>query len=167
MGVEVRRLVETFATDVAAEGLLPRVDAVVPLEHADRGEALAAHGAAVRLLLCVPAHVDLQLAGEAEALAALLAAVPPLYALARVRGAGGQRLQGSDAFYLQYVRALLAVCAQEAPGCPVAVGGGPRVARSRSAVGVNGRGRRRAAGLPGALGLHLPRGGWRWGRRRM
>jgi len=106
--VEVRRLVEAFPADVAAEGLLPRVDPVVPLEHADRGEALPAHRAAVRLLLGVPAHVHLQLAGKAEALPALLAAVPPLDALARVRGARRRRLQGSDVLDLQYVGALLA-----------------------------------------------------------
>lgn len=109
MGVEVRRLVEAFPADVAAEGLLPRVDAVVSLQHADRGEALPAHRAAVRLLLGVPAHVDLQLAGEAEALPALFAAVPPLDALARVRGARRGRLQGPHVLDLQYVRALFSV----------------------------------------------------------
>lgn len=90
VGVEVGRLVEALAADVAAEGLLPRVDAVVSLQHAERGETFAAHGAAVRLLLGVPAHVHLQLTGEAEALAALAAAVPPLQALAGV-GSGGRR----------------------------------------------------------------------------
>lgn len=41
--VEVCRLVETFSADVAPEGLLSGVDAVVPLQHADCGEALSAH----------------------------------------------------------------------------------------------------------------------------
>lgn len=109
MGVEVRRLVEAFPADVAVEGLLPGVDAVVPLQHADRGEALPAHRAAVRLLLCVPAHVDLQLAGEAEALPALSTAVPPLDALARVRGAGRGLLQGPHVLYLQYVSARFSI----------------------------------------------------------
>lgn len=80
---------------MAAEGLLPSVDAMVPLQHADCGEALSAHCATVRLLLGVPAHVDLQLTGEAEALPALFTAVPPLHALVRVRGPRWRRLQGS------------------------------------------------------------------------
>ena len=101
VGVEVCRLVEALPADVAAEGLFPRVDSVVPLQHADRGEALPAHRTAVRLLLGVPAHVDLQLAGEAEALPALFTAVPPLDALARVRGARQWRLQGSHVLDLQ------------------------------------------------------------------
>lgn len=95
VGVEVCRLVEALPADVAAEGLLPRVDAVVSLQHADRGEALAAHGAAVGFLFGVPAHVDLQLAGEAEALPTLPAAVPPLDARA---GRGGPRGHGPQAF---------------------------------------------------------------------
>lgn len=101
MGVEVRRLVEAFPADVAAEGLFPCVDAVVPLQHADRGKTLAAHRTTVRLFLGVPAHVDLQLAGKAEALPALFAVVPPLDALARVRGARWRRLQGSHVLELQ------------------------------------------------------------------
>lgn len=109
VGVEVRRLVEALPADMAAEGLLPRVDAVMSLQHADRGEALPAHGAAVRLLLGVPAHVDLQLAGKAEALPTFFTAVPPLDALARVRGAGRGRLQRSHILDLQYVRALFSV----------------------------------------------------------
>lgn len=92
MGVEVRGLIEAFAAHVAAKGLLPGVDSMVSLEHADRGEALPAHGAAIRLLLGVPTHVDLQLAGEAEALPALFTAVPPLDARVRVTGRG--RLEG-------------------------------------------------------------------------
>lgn len=107
--VEVCRLVETFSADVAPEGFLSGVDAVVPLQHTDRGEALSAHCAAVRLLLGVPAHVDLQLTGKAEALPALLAAVPPLDALARVRGARCGRPQGSHVLDLQYVCTLFPV----------------------------------------------------------
>ncbi len=98
---------------MAAEGLFPCVDAVVPLQHADRGEALSAYRAAVRLLLGVPAHVDLQLAGKAEALPALFTAVPPLDALARVRGARRGRLQGSHILDLQYVCALFSIRAKQ------------------------------------------------------
>lgn len=94
--VEVGRLVEAFPTDVAAEGLFAGVDSVMPLQHADCGEALLAHCAAVRLLLGVPAHVDLQLTGETEGLPALFAAVPLLNVLARVRGAWRRQPQGSD-----------------------------------------------------------------------
>lgn len=97
---------------MAAEGLLSGVDAVVPLQHADRGEALPTHRAAVWLLLGVPTHVDLQLAGEAEALPALFTAVPPLDALARVRGARQRRLQGSHVLDLQYVCALFSIRAE-------------------------------------------------------
>lgn len=97
VGVEVRRLVEALPADVAAEGLLARVDAVVSLQHADRGEALATHRAAVGFLFGVPPHVHLQLAGEAEALPALPAAVPPLDARARQ---GGPRRDGLQAFHV-------------------------------------------------------------------
>lgn len=103
VGVEMSRLVEALPADVATEGFLPRVDAVVSLQHADRGEALAAHGAAVRLLLGVPAHVHLQLAREAEALPALLTAVPPLDALPRVGGASRRQPPRPGALHLQDV----------------------------------------------------------------
>lgn len=79
--VEVGRLVEALAANVAVKGFLSGVDSVVPLEHADGSKVLAAHGAAVWLLLGVPPHVHLQLAGEAEAFATLFTAVPPLKAL--------------------------------------------------------------------------------------
>lgn len=94
---------------MASEGLLASVDAVVPLKHADRGEALPAHRTAVRLLFGVPAHVHLQLAGEAEGLAALFAAVPPLVALAGVKRARQRLLQRSHVLDRQYVHALFAV----------------------------------------------------------
>lgn len=106
VGVEVCRLIEALPADVAAEGLLPRVDAVVSLQHADRGEALATHGAAVGFLLGVPPHVDLKLAREAEALPTLPAAVPPLDTWAWRRG---PRRHGPQAFHvldLQQVGAL-------------------------------------------------------------
>ena len=72
---------------MAAEGLLTSVNAMVPLQHADRSETLAAHSTTVGLLLSVPAPVDLKLAGKTEALPTLYAAVPPLDALALVGGA--------------------------------------------------------------------------------
>lgn len=94
---------------MAAEGLFPRMNAVVPLEHANCSKALSAHCAAVRLLLGVPAHVDLQLAGKAEALPTLFTIVPPLDALAWVRGARWGGLQGSHILHLQYVCALFSI----------------------------------------------------------
>ncbi len=109
VGVEVRGLVEAFPADMAAEGLFSCVDAVVPLQHADRGEALSTHGTAVRLLLGVPSHVDLQLAGKAEALPALFTAVPPLDALAWMRGARQSGLHGSHVLDLQNVCVLFSI----------------------------------------------------------
>lgn len=143
VGVEVCRLVEAFPADVAAEGLFPCVDAVVPLQHADRGEALAAHRTTVWLLLGVPAHVDLQLAGKAEALPALFAAVPPLDALARVRGARRRGLQGSHVLKLQQECVLFSVGAKQVSHLlvrflrPVTLcSAGTQIALSRSAVGI-------------------------------
>lgn len=112
VSVEVSRLVEALAADVAAEGFLPGVDAVVSLQHADRGEALATHRAAVGFLLGVPAHVDLQLAGKAEALPTLLTAVPPLDARTRRRWPGRHRLQGSRVLHLQQVDVMFSIGAK-------------------------------------------------------
>lgn len=113
VGVEVSRLVEAFPADVAVEGLLSSVDAVVPLQHADRSEALPAHRAAVGFLLGVPAHVHLQLAGEAEALTALPAAVPPLDARPGLREPRQRQLQGPP--MPDWHHALSAVGAKDPP----------------------------------------------------
>lgn len=129
VGVEVCRLVEALPADVAAEGLLSRVDAVVSLQHADRGKALATHGAAVGFLFGVPPHVDLELAGEAEALPTLPAAVPPLDTRA---GRGGPWRHGPQAFHvldLQQVGALfpaLHICPLLLLRCVGPGGGGGR-----------------------------------------
>lgn len=129
VGVEVRRLVEALPADVAAEGLLSRVDAVVSLQHANGGETLATHRAAVGFLFGVPPHVDLQLAGKAEALPTLPAAVPPLDTRAR---RGGPRRHGPQAFHvldLQQVGALfpaLLLCPLLLLGCVGPGGGGGR-----------------------------------------
>lgn len=82
---------------MATEGLLARVDSVVSLQHADCGEALATHRAAVGFLFGVPPHVHLQLTGKAEALPTLPAAVPPLDTRARQ---GGPRRDGLQAFHI-------------------------------------------------------------------
>lgn len=141
VGVEVCRLVEAFPADMAAEGFLPSVDAVVPLQHADRGEALAAHRTTVGLLLGVPAHVDLQLAGEAETLPTLSAAVPPLDALTWVRGARQGGLQGSHVLKLEQMHILFSVGAKQAPHLLVCFlrtvtlcSAGTQIALSHSAV---------------------------------
>lgn len=109
VGVEMSRLVEALPADVATEGFFPGVDAVVSLQHADRGEAFAAHGAAVWFLLGVPAHVYLQLAGEAEALPTLLTAVPPRDALPRVGGASRRQPPWPGVLHLQDVSAAFPV----------------------------------------------------------
>lgn len=110
MGVEVCRLVEALSANMAAEGLLSRVDAVVPLQHADRGEALPTHGAAVGLFFGVPSHVDLQLAGKAEAFPTLPTAVPPLDTRAWRAGPRRHRPQAFHVLDLQQVPALLLLC---------------------------------------------------------
>lgn len=72
--LEVSHLREAFPTDLAAEGLFPRVAALVLLQPARRAAALSANSAPVWLLPRVHLYVHVQVANVAESLAANLAA---------------------------------------------------------------------------------------------